>query len=537
MYSKYYECIPNEDKSGIILKMHKKNKVGELKPLGLLSTFVFVSLLIPFQAHSSDWVCTGTNSWSDAHCWLPNSVPGSGDSANILSSGSQNLTVNYTNVINPTATLSDIFINNTGTGSVVLNRSSNLSLNAGLMVLGTDGNVIVNHGVGDSIFDYVLMADQTSSYSEYNLSGTGTVTANVGIWLGENGHGVVNQSGGQLTTDELTLGSSSNGYGEYNLSDGVLTTVNEYVGFFGNANFNQTGGLHVVNDLHVGRKTGSGVYTLDAGTLTVNNALEIATIPAVPGVTTQNALFEQNGGTTTVTSEYGHIRTSATGMANAHYDLNGGTVNAPVVINNDTFEYSGGTLNADIENHDTLIINNSGTRTINGDLTNVGQSYFFHTFAAGTPEELTIDRTANGVIRLEDGTLVDVQGNLVLETHSILSIDLGSGYLSSDAQPWIAVTGDAWIAGSLDLTDLLDGSSLVENYYSWTLLNSSFIDGKFDEILFPVLTGWEWDVSYGANNIALEASYISGVPIPGSIWLFMSGLFGMIAVSRRVKGQ
>lgn len=489
-------------------------------------------LLFSSSANSSDWICSDINDWSNSNCWIPGLVPDTGDSANILMNSASNITINYVGDVNPTAQLGDFFMGNSGAGTAILNQDTNLSLNAGLIILGkSDGSALVNHSAGDTFADYMLMGEYEASNAVYNLSGTATVNASTGIWIGGDGEGVLNQTGGVLSAPELTLGSGETGYGQYHLSAGQLTVDTEYVGFFGNALFTQSGGLHDVTNLHVGRKTGAALYMLDGGSLTVSNQLEVGTIPALPGSTTQDAVFEQNAGTVTVTGTGGdeHIRVSASGMANGRYDLNGGTLNAPVVINNDTFRYSGGVLNADVENHDTMILRGSGTRTINGDLVNVGQSYFAHAFNAGTVDEFLIDRTANGMIMLEDGTLVEVQGDLDLQTGGTLALDLGSGYYNS-VSPWINVLGTASVSGVLDLS-LFEGFDLMAGG-TWSLLEASLVEGTFDELLFPVLPNWSWELLYGIDYIELTGS-VSAVPVPAAIWLFGSGLIGLIAVSRR----
>jgi len=498
---------------------------------GLIGPFLSGSMLISTQVSAANWICSGTQDWSNANCWDTNEVPKVGDSASAFIDSNNDVVINYNGLVNSGDVLSDVFLNNSGTGSVILNRADALSLNTDLMVVGTDGNAVVNHSAGSSAFNYMIVADTADSVATYNISGTASINTTYGVWLGTSGTGIINQSGGNLTSDEFTMGDVAGGYGEYNLSGGQLNVTTGYVGYFGDANFSQTGGVLNAVDLHVGRKTGTGVYTLDAGALNVSNALEIGTIPArATSPAIQDAVFIQNGGTLTVTN--GFVRTSASGMANASYDLNGGTLTASLVTNNDTFEYSGGTLNANVKNSDRFIFNGAGTRTINGDFTNIGQTYFFHTFSPGGADELTIDRFANGLIELKDGTLVDITGDLSLESLGTLAIDLNSGYLSITDQPWVSVAGTSSLAGTLDLADLLDDASLVDNYYTWTLLESSLVDGSFDEVLFPVLASWDWDILYGVDNVTLVAS-ISSVPVPGAVWLFASGLIGLVGVSRR----
>ena len=40
---------------------------------------------------------------------------------------------------------------------------------------------------------------------------------------------------------------------------------------------------------------------------------------------------------------------------------------------------------------------------------------------------------------------------------------------------------------------------------------------------------------YGTNT-SIDAVSIDAVPIPGAVWLFASGLLGLVGIRRRVKG-
>ena len=507
-----------------------KNKRGSVAGLCFATSLIFTS-----PAYSSDWICTSPDDWGNGTCWFTGSVPAAGDSANFFADSANDVVINYSGAVNSADILSEIFMNNSGTGSMVLNLNSGLDLNANLGVIGTDGNAEINHSAGNANYTYFLMSDQTGSSSVYNISGTASLNSNVGIWVGGTGSGVLNQTGGSIMSDEFTLGSATGGYGEYNFSSGTLTANNEYVGFFGDAYLHQTGGIHNVVNLHIGRKTGTGVYVFDAGTISVANQLEVGTIPAEPGSTTQNAIFEQNGGTLTAS---GHVRVSASGMANSYYDLNGGTLTAPTVINNNNFEYSGGSINGDLENHDTLVINGGGERVLNGNLTNVGETYFAHTFNVGTPEEYSINRTANGDILFEDGTRMTVTGNVVLEDLGTVSFDLDSGYLDITDSSWVTSLMDITIGGDLDLDQLSFSTldALSSDYYSWTIFEGASLTGTFDQILLPDYPAWMLELVYTGTTVELQATHqLASVPLPPSMWMLLSGLLGFMSISRREK--
>ena len=480
--------------------------------------------------YSADWICTGTDSWSNTSCWWEGSIPGAMDSANAFVSTAADTTINYSGNVNSGVQLSDVIMNNSGGGSLIFNRSSDLDLNAYLAVFGTDGLVTVNHSQGSSIFGHAVVGSMATSSAIYNLGNTASIVSD-GFTVGNEGQGTMIQSGGTLTVnDTLSIGHVAGSLGSYELSGGTLNvTGTEYVGFFGDGSFTQTGGTHNTGNLHVGRKSGNGIYTLDNGSLNVSGVMEVGTIPGAPGTDTQNAHFVQNGGSLIMTTPGARLTVSASGMANGRYDLNDGALTTSRVINNDTFEYSGGSLNGDFENHDHMILNGPGTRTIIGDLTNVGTTLFEHTYNAGAPDELTVQRTAHGLIELADGTMLNVDGNLVLQAGSTLAIELGESFYNTMAFPWISVSGTTTAGGILDLTSI--GGFAPEDGFSWLLLDASLVSGSFDEILFPTIPNWSWELVYGTDNIVLTG--YSAVPVPAAAWLFVSGLVGLITVSRR----
>jgi len=510
----------------------KLKKFNVSKKILLISVLSASSLTAPSMASAADWICSGTDSWSSSSCWWEGIAPGFMDSANAYVSDNSDVTIDYTGNVNSGVQLSDIFLNNSASGSLVFNRNEDLDLNAYLAVFGTNGQTTVNHSQGSSTFLDAVIGSGFTSTANYNLSGTASINSS-GFTVGNEGTGNMLQTGGSLTvTDTLSLGHEAGSNGNYNLTGGTLTVLGaEYVGFFGDSLFTQSGGLHTVQNLHVGRKSGNGTYVMNQGSLQVTGVMEVGTIPGAPGSTTQQATVIQNGGDVELTTPGSKLTVSASGMANGRYELNGGTLTATSIYNNDTFEHNGGTINATIVNNDSFTFGGSGTRTINGDFINTGSSTFEHIYREGSPTEETIQRTTNGSIRLEDGTLININGNIVLEEGGVLDIELGTNFFNTPDIAWITVADTATIGGTLDLTDI--GDFDPQSFDTWTILQASLVYGEFSDVLFPVLPDWTWDLVYGTDNITLSG--VSAVPVPAAFWLFASGIVGLVGVSRRPK--
>ncbi|MCW8934268.1 MAG: VPLPA-CTERM sorting domain-containing protein [Gammaproteobacteria bacterium] len=501
------------------------------RKLGVASLAISSLLVIP-QVQAADWLCAGSNTWGTSSCWTSNAEPALGDDARITVSDTSDVTVDYIGSVYAGTGhwYSDLIVNNSSTGDAIFNQFVNNELNVNLAIFGTDGKATVNHSAGFSNISYAILGSNYTAQSTYNLSGTAEIES-AGFYVGSRGQAVMTQSGGALSVaNEFSIGHENGGNGEYNLSSGNLNVAGtEYVGYFGNGVFNQTGGTHTVNELFVGRKNVNGTYNMNGGDLNVTSSLEIGTIPGEPGSGVQNASFVQNSGNVTLAQPDSTVTISSSGMANAQYDLNGGNLTAGTIVNNDTFNYQGGNLNANVDNRDQFNISGGGTRVVAGDFVSRGNTDFQHTFGTGTPGEYTISRTASGFTSLQDATLFSIEGDATFESDSTLAINLTNDYLDMTS-PFITVTGDAYVGGLLDLTGVFD-SALLENDYVLTLLTASTVYGEFDSVILPGIDNWTWALTYNIDNIQLSA--ISSVPVPAAAWLFASGLIGLVGVSRR----
>ncbi|MDB4516466.1 PEP-CTERM sorting domain-containing protein [Crocinitomicaceae bacterium] len=521
---------------------------------------ICVVLGVSSTAQAQTWVC-GTEYWDIAGCWSPSVQPTTGDNAFLLQSGADDVVVTYRDTTNPPDLLSEVRLDGTGSGTVRLEQHMmNSSLSASYLLLGRNGSGEYLQTAGTSSFTHAILGGRTGSSGRFDLGGSGEVTfGTLRVGGGVDSSGTFVQTGGTNTVGTTTvpglmeLGSTVGSSGSYTLEGGTLTVGDsvardgvEEIGRWGTGSFLQEAGTvhNVFGTLVLGRKAGqlgapaTGTYTMNGGTLNAD-LIQVGVIPRVESNGTNefpdvheasDGRFIQNDGDVTVVND---LVISVSGGAQGLYELRGGSLTANNVLNNDRFEYSGGELDSGIENHALLTFSGGGTRTVMGSVTNKGQT----TYQQSNSQDVVIyEETKNGVVSVTDGTRVSIDMNLTLEDMGTLDIELGSSFFDFDNRvPWISVGGQASIDGILDLTDI--SGWLPVNGDSWTLLeaSTSTVSGQFDSVLFPVLPDWNWELLYATDKITLTGTSISNVPVPASLWLFGSGLLGLVANAWRRK--
>ncbi len=127
---------------------------------------------------------------------------------------------------------------------------------------------------------------------------------------------VIHQSGTNTVEERLSVGFHAGDVGTYTMSGGKILAGYETIGRKGSGTFNQSGGINA-----------------SRGPITI---AEYPSFPSTSGI----------------------------------YNLSGGMVDAPSVVNNGTFNISGGTVNAPLTNTGALYL--SGAPIINGAVTNSG---------------------------------------------------------------------------------------------------------------------------------------------------------------------
>lgn len=493
---------------------------------------------------AKNWVCD-TDLWDKAECWSPVGQPTAGETAVLNQSGTSDIVITYQNTLNPTDVLAEIRLEGFGGGVVRLEQTLDYALSASSLFVGRDGSGEYLQTIGTSNFADASLGARAGSDGRYDLRGSGAATFG-GLLVGNRGNGTFVQTGGSNTVANLAIGAEAGGDGSYTLSGGTLTVGDALsrggvvdVGRWGTGRFIQEADtVHTVyGDLSISRKAGplgapsTGTYTINGGTLNADN-IEVGLIPqlvtspppddAYPFVhEASDGHFIQNDGSVNVDST---LIVSTSGGALGRYELRGGSLTASNVINNDRFEYSGGSLVSNIENHALLAFSGTEVRTVTGSVSNVGET----SYAQGSYQE-----TKNGVVTLADGTSVSIGKDLTLDALGTLDIELDSSFFGFGAMtPWIDVGGFASIDGILDLTDI--SGWLPVDGDSWTILGAGTVSGMFDTVLYPTIPNWNWDLvyDYDLDKIVLTGM-TSPVPIPPAVWLFGSGLLGLVGIARR----
>lgn len=402
----------------------------------------------------------------------------------------------------------------TGNGSYNLSSGS---LTADSEYIGTTGGTGVFtqsggvHTVTNSLYLGIFVdIFGSSGNGTYNLSSTGSLTA-ANEYIGLNGIGVFNQSGGTHIVNNLQIGSSPGGSGTYNLSgSGSLTAAFESIGFFGTGSFTQSGGTNTVsNGLYLGyESTGNGTYNLSGtGSLTAGDEYI-----GFSGT----GVFNQSGGTHTVDTMTLAANAGSTGT----YNLTGGTL----TVNNGITNNAGGVFN-----------------TGAGTIVTVGGPGFINHGQLNGPGTIAGNITSDGTIAPGNspGTLA-IAGDYTQSALGTLAVEIG-GLLAGTEYDVLNVTGTATLDGTLDVSlfDLGSGLFAPQAGDSFDILTADLLQGSFSTLSFAALLdpNLSWQINYLIDAIGttdvVRLSVVNAVPIPPAVWLFGSGLLGLIGVARR----
>lgn len=368
-----------------------------------------------------------------------------------------------------------------------------------------NGGKFVNSGT--------IVQDSLSFTNGSRFNNAGTITLFSGIDpISVINSGTFNNSGTMNVSFTVLFGNSFSNNGKLNNS-GTMTVESSEGGFFGvqpatmsnSATINNTGTFNIT--------TSSGGSFSNSGTINNTGALNIAQIP--PGLLSDNSGGSFNNSGTLRNS--GTISNSGVFTNSGAVLINGGlfttstnyTQTAGRTLVEGTLTATGGAI-VDIEGGKL-----GGTGTINGDVLmkgtmSPGSSGASGTFTVNGNYEQTSTGVFDEIIKgASSNGLLDVSGVLALDPGSLLEITLQNGF-----DP----LGD-----------------------SFTVLDYGSLAGEFSNATSFFADGFNWTLTYGANDAVLTAVSADRVntPDPGAMSLIVIGFGALLgfATRRRTVGR
>ena len=356
-------------------------------------------------AHAIDWVGPGTD-WNDPANW-GGSLP-VGTFARIM-------------VTSPTCTISSDF---TGNPSFI-------------MVGFSGGNGRLDHvaGVASTGGSQDLQLGRNGAQGDYNLADT----SGVGGAL----TGFAQGSGDMTVERHLYVGGFTSGGGS------------------GTANVNTSGTLDIGGQLLVGNSGGSGTVNVDAGTVTVADAVEFGNGASTTGTFNfGGGTVEKTGGGTAFTIGGGLSAPGGTGVAN----LSGGTLDCAGTLRVGQGNGSSGTLNlsgAEVIVDGELWVGNQTGAT--GELNFTAGSLTTNSWGlVGRKDDANTGAGAVGTVSMSGGTWTKTgESNLIVGDTGDGTMDMTGGLVEVVPHPTVE-RGITWVGNRNDCTGQLSISGSAE---------------------------------------------------------------------------
>ena len=504
-------------------KGKQQMKFGKLVSTTIV-LFISSSIHVAF-AQDFYWAC-GNGNWSSGSCWSGvqggtggAGVPGVSDDAFIFNTSPADVTVTYNSNLYPISRLNSYVLDANNTGNLSMTLQDEQILKAVYETVGNNGTASVIQKSGDNYSSYLELAKTQTSNGSYYLNGGNLYTSSTYVAGGGrelSGTGSFVQSNGNHQTGSLWVGDISSGgfnRANYELSAGTLSTTWSYV-MSGNSVFNQSGGIHNAsqnirtNNNFYG---GAATYNLSGGILSTREFL--------------------NGGVFNYTG--GDLQTSV-GFRNE----NGGTF----ILNKgagEIHEFDGYFLNRDraifeVTTEETAVFNGqvSGSGNFTGDGTKVFRDEYRPGYVYIPPEPNPDDPfpLPEEPIRYSLANGPAFTGDTIFEETSMISL-----FLLGDGQSdWLNFSGPVDLNGTLNLSLGLDEYMPILGD-SWDIIFGTDINGSFSNIVSDAPGNWGWEILYLDDRVTLTTTNLSSVPIPAGVWLFGSGLIGLVGFARRKK--
>ena len=130
-----------------------------------------------------------------------------------------------------------------------------------------------------------------------------------------------------------------------------------------------------------------------------------------------------------------------------------------------------------------------------------------------------------------------VDGDYHQLINSWLTLEVG-GLLAGEDYDLLSIFGDAYFeAGSNISIEFINGFKPKEGD-AFDLISAASLSGDLDLVNFYFMglgEGFEFDFGFNETGFGLTKTNVSAVPVPGAVWLFSSGLMGLIGMAGRKK--
>jgi hypothetical protein len=370
----------------------------------------------------------------------------------------------------------------------------------------------------------------------FELSGTGTINAPV-MSVGAKGTGTFIQSGGEVSLNYLEVGAMAGSTGRYQMSGGSLTiTAGDWspsitLGRDGAINgtreaqgtFELIGGEVTAPMVIVGLR-GQGTFTQSGGKLQVNGLLAVNGIDDGNGNNTQGSgSFTQTGGTATIANltNYDKVNIDNTSGNIVSTYIGSMTNYGKVTVTSATVTFTNYTEHGSYTSDPatTIILVNLDVKESGYLVGGTGDTWQIGNDFLNTSTQSTKWNTRNANLVFFQGPGQDTSHTLQIpsiDNYAWGGLDLTNQDLTliDDSTP-----GGALYVGAIE--GLLISGSTITNIHSIRGLNI-----YYDPRLNPELNG---------NTYFLDGGGVlaPAVPLPGSVWLLLTGLAGLALVARR----
>lgn len=450
--------------------------------------------------------------------------------------------------------------------------------------LSAENAIIGNYGTGNfhqfngdtTIKETITIAQQSGAAGSlalgYNFTDQkgamhsvngGTLNA-TDLIVGDRGNGKFHQQSGTTTiAGSLTLGKDTGSEGwvglgmsyvdkngvSQSINGGTLSAASIIIGDGGDGYYHQMNGTtNISSDLIIARQSESeGTVNMDGGVLSAGGI--------TVGVDGEGELVQSAGTVTTGAMDI---------SSGSEVSIFGGTLNvAGTIINNHTLNYSGGVFNASLTNNGDFNLSGTGTRIVNGDVTNNGTikttdtiiqftgTFTNHGAYISDPSTQYFENLVIGKDGYLQGGVGDkwvIAGDLTIDSESDLwdtaLADLefsGTGehiFDFSGSQEWNSLTLDtgAELVFSTDSAsirvDVIEGLTFNDQGFITNIGGAEGLAIYYDPLNLEnqYLMGQTFHIEGGGS---LEAQSSAPVPVPSALLLLSSGIACLAAGARR----